>query len=184
MVENELLKITFTNKGGQPKSVELKKYSSLNTDKTVVLGGTDFDKISYSVNASKKPAAISELYFSPGTLVKNADGTQTVEFTSRGGNDEIITHSFLIRPSDYLIDWTVQLKGADQLLTQGAFNLTWQAQPHQAETDVTYERQQTNICYMEDNDFDYIMSKSEKKFEKPVQWVSVAQQFFNITLVC
>jgi len=182
VVENELLKITFTNKGGQPKSVELKKYTSLNTNKTVVLGGTDFDKISYSVNVSKKAAAISELYFSPGTLVKNADSTQTVVFTSQGGNGEIITHSFLIRPSDYLIDWTVQLNGADQLLTQGAFNLTWQAQPRQAETDVSYERQQTNICFMEDNDFDYIMSKSEKKFEKPVQWVSVAQQFFNITL--
>jgi len=46
-----------------------------------------------------------------------------------------------------------------------------------------YERQHTNICFYEDEEFDYIMSKTSKKFEKPVQWVSVAQQFFNITLI-
>ncbi|RZK46335.1 MAG: membrane protein insertase YidC, partial [Pedobacter sp.] len=46
-----------------------------------------------------------------------------------------------------------------------------------------YERLQTNICFVEDNDFDYIMQKTEKTFEKPVQWVSVAQQFFNMTLI-
>jgi len=182
VAENELLKITFTNKGGQPKSVELKKYVSSNGGKPVVLAGTDFDKISYSVNAAKKPAAISELFFAPGTVSKNADGSQVVTFSSNGGNGEIITHTYVIRPNDYLLDWTVQLNGADQLLTQGAFNLTWQAQPHQKESDVSYERQQTNICFYEEGDFDYIMSKSEKKFEKQVQWVSVAQQFFNITL--
>src|SRR6185436_8658711 len=86
VVENELLKITFTNKGGQPKIVELKKYNSLKANKPVVLGGNDFDKISYSVNVAKKAAAISELYFNPGSLVKNADGSQTVVFASQDGN--------------------------------------------------------------------------------------------------
>jgi YidC/Oxa1 family membrane protein insertase len=82
-----------------------------------------------------------------------------------------------------MIDWTVQMDGADQLLDQGNFNLTWQSRLNQQETDVVYERAQSTICFLEDNDFDYIQSKSEKKFEKPVSWVSVAQQFFNTTLV-
>jgi YidC/Oxa1 family membrane protein insertase len=82
-----------------------------------------------------------------------------------------------------MIDWNIQMKGADKLLTQGNFNLVWQAQPVAQEKDVTYERQHTNICFYEDQDFDYVMSRTEKKFEKPVQWVSVAQQFFNTTLI-
>ena len=75
------------------------------------------------------------------------------------------------------------MKGADKLLTQGNFNLIWQAQPVAQEKDVVYERQQYKYCFYEDKDFDYILSRTEKKFEKPVQWVSVAQQFFNTTLI-
>jgi len=46
-----------------------------------------------------------------------------------------------------------------------------------------YERQMSNICFSEGNEFDYISSKTERKFEKPVQWLSVVQQFFNTTLI-
>jgi YidC/Oxa1 family membrane protein insertase len=41
----------------------------------------------------------------------------------------------------------------------------------------------SNICFSEGNEFDYISAKNERKFEKPVQWVSVVQQFFNSTLI-
>ncbi|MBO9570887.1 MAG: membrane protein insertase YidC [Chitinophagaceae bacterium] len=181
-VENEVLKIVFTNKGGQPEKVELKNYKSFDST-PVVLSGSAFDKISYAINTSQgQSAQASELFFNGGEVIKNADNSQTITFQLpvTGG---AITHQFTIKPNDYLIDWNVQLNGADKLLTQGAFNLIWQSQPLQHEKDVKYERQHTNICFYEDNDFDYIMSKTSKQFEKPVQWVSIAQQFFNITLI-
>src|SRR5689334_23266509 len=37
VLENEVVKISFTNKGGQPKTVELKSYKSLIDGKPVVL---------------------------------------------------------------------------------------------------------------------------------------------------
>lgn len=184
VAENDLLKITFSNKGGQPKKIELKKYRSADST-SVVLGGTPFDKFSYPVNtlAGQAPAQVSDIFFTGGTLVKNNDRTQTITYTAQGTGGETVTHTFTIRPDDYLIDWNLAFDGADKLLTQGSFNLTWQSQPQQQESDVDYERQQTNICFIENEDFDYILSKSEKKFEKQVQWVSVAQQFFNTTLI-
>ena len=183
VVENEVLKLVFTNKGGQIKSAELKNYKSA-SGKPVILSGTSYDKISYSINTAPNQAAqVSELFFSPGQINKNSDNSSTVSYSLSGAAGEEVIHQFTIRPSDYMIDWNVQMKGADKLLTQGNFNLTWQAQPIAQEKDVVYERQQTNICFYEDQDFDYIMSRTEKKFEKPVHWVSVAQQFFNTTLI-
>ncbi len=181
-VENEVLKITFSNKGGQPERVELKKYNSYDST-PVLLAASPFDKISYSVNTGRgQSAQAGELFFQPGTVTKNADNSQTVSYQLPLNGDAII-HQFTIRPNNYLIDWNVQMNGADKLLTQGAFNLVWQVQPVQQEKDVLYERQNTNICFYEDNDFDYIMSRTSKRFEQPVQWVSVAQQFFNTTLI-
>jgi YidC/Oxa1 family membrane protein insertase len=183
VVENDVLKIVFTNKGGQIKSAELKKYTSA-SGKPVVLGGTSYDKISYSINSAPNQAVqISELFFLPAKIIRNTDGSSIVSYQLNGATGEEIIHQFTIRPGDYLVDWNVQMKGADKLLAQGNFNLVWQAQPIAQEKDVVYERQQTNICFCEDQDFDYIMSRTEKKFEKPVQWVSIAQQFFNTTLI-
>jgi len=186
VVENEVVKITFTSKGGQPKQVELKNYKSLiNKKQPVLLNSTAFDKISYSINtpASGGSAQISDLYFLPAKVVRNADNSQTVLFQIPVPGSGNITHVFTIRPNDYLIDWAVQMTGADKMLTQGNFNLIWQAQPQQQETDVIYERQQSTVCFYEDDGFNYVMTKSQKLFEKPVQWVSVSQQFFNTTLI-
>jgi len=180
-VENEVIKVTFTTKGGQPGKVELKKYKSVDSN-LVVLNGTSFDKISYAVNAAPNQAVqVTDLNFVGGDIVKNADNSQTITFQRPLPNGTIV-HKFTLKPNDYLLDWNVQMGGADKLLTQGAFNITWQNQPVQHESDVKYERLQSNICYYSDNDFDYIMSKSEKKFDKQVQWVAVSQQFFNTTL--
>src|SRR6185295_3390125 len=59
----------------------------------------------------------------------------------------------------------------------------WHAEMEKTQTYVYYEKRLTNACFSTDNEFDYISSKTEKTFEKPVQWVSVVQQFFNRTLI-
>lgn len=181
-VENEVIRISFTNKGGQPSAVELKNYVSGN-GKPVILNGTTFDKISYSVNSGQgQSAQVGELFFDTATITRQPDGSQTIAF-ELPLNDGKLIHQFHLKPDSYLVDWNVQMNGADKLLTQGAFNLIWQSRPMQHEKDAAYERLQSTICFYEDNDFDYIMSKASHKFEKPVQWVSIAQQFFNITLI-
>lgn len=180
--ENAVFKVIFSNKGGQPRKVELKKYKSFDSTQ-ITLGGQPFDKFSYAINSGQgQSAQVGELFFSPGTVTKNADNSQTVTFQLPVTGGTII-HQYTIKPDNYTIDWNIQMNGADRLLTQGAFNLTWQSEPIQHEKDVLYERQNTNICFYEDEDFDYIMSKNSKQFEKQVMWVSVAQQFFNVTLI-
>jgi YidC/Oxa1 family membrane protein insertase len=184
VVENEVVKISFTNKGGQPRQVELKSYKSLTNGKPVVLNNTAFDKFSYPINTGNNNSAqIADLYFATPKVVKNADNSQTVIYQLPVPGQGTVTHQFTLRPNDYLIDWAVQMAGADKMLTSGKFNLIWQQQPSQHETDVKYERQQSTVGYYEDNEFDYIQTKSAKAFEKPVQWVSVSQQFFNTTLI-
>lgn len=182
VLENDLIKVTFTNKGGQPASVELKGFNSSHSGQPVVLGGTDYDKFSYAINTGANQAAqISELYFSPAET-KTAGG-QGINYTLSSPGGESITHQFSLPDGQYMLDWTIQLNGADRLLTEGALNFIWQNQPLQQEKDIRYERQMTNICFFEDNDFDYIQSKNAYAFESTVNWVSVAQQFFNVTLI-
>ena len=182
-VENDVMKIVFSNKGGQPRAVVLKKY--LSPDKgPVVLLNSDFDRITYSINTrSNASSQTSELFFQPGAVQKNTDGSQTVDYVLNGDNGTSVTHHFKIDKNAYLIDFNIELNGANTLLTQGLLNMRWQNQGSKHEREVNYERQQSQIGFLEDGDFDYIFSKSQRKFEKPVQWISVRQQFFNSTLI-
>lgn len=181
-VENDVLKINFTNKGGQPAAVYLKNYKK--ADSTLVnLNAQEFDKISYALNGeNNRSIQVGLQLFNEPTIEKTADGNTLVTYELPVGENRVI-HQFTIPANGYLIDWNVQLNGADQLLTQGSFNISWQQQPRQLETEVEYERRNAIVGYYENNDFDYIMTKSEKVFEGNVTWVAINQQFFNTTLI-
>jgi len=186
-VENEVLKIVFTNKGGKAKSVQLKNYKSFDSS-LVELENNATDDLSYGVNTEntdKKTAYSADLFFNEGNIEKKPDGSQAVSFLVTVAPGETIVHQYVIKPNSYLVDWNVQLTGADKLLTQNAFNLQWKLKVVQHEKIAKYERQQSQIIYLEDGGYDYntLLNKTEKKFEKPVQWVSVKQQFFNTTLI-
>ncbi|MES1214204.1 MAG: membrane protein insertase YidC [Bacteroidota bacterium] len=185
-VENELFRVAFTNKGGQPKWVELKKYK--NQDSSLVkLAGSDFDRISYPINTGEgKVAYTADLYFNKIDSLINPDGSKTISLTLRSDSSSAyITHQFQIKPNDYLLDFNVQMNGADKLLTQGIINLNWQYSAAQQESSISFEKQNTQIGYVSDGEFDYhtIAKRSSKDFDKPTQWIGVRQRFFFTILV-
>jgi YidC/Oxa1 family membrane protein insertase len=183
-VENDVLKIVFTNKGAQPKEVELKKYNSFDSTAVKLMDSSSNTKISYAINTpSNQSSQIADLYFEDGQLVKNADGSQTVNFRLSTSAGESLVHQFTIPASGYLIDWNIQMNNADKLFTQNNFNLLWHVQLERIQKNIIYEKRLCNIGFYEDGNFDYISSHTEKAFEKPVQWLSVSQQFFNTTLI-
>ncbi len=75
-VENEALKIIFTNKGAQPKTIELKKYKRFDGSPVVLQNG-DFNNIGYDIlTGDNKKISTSELVFAPATVATNADKSQ------------------------------------------------------------------------------------------------------------
>lgn len=179
-VENSVLKITFTNKGGQPKEVELKKYA-LNGE-PVVLQNSEFSKISYAINSGNNEVAqTSDLAFTTNPVVMNADSSQTVSFTIKDSSGKSITHQYMIPAHDYLIDFSIIMNGADRLVSQNTINLLWQVQTTQAEKDILFEKTQLQVGQVEDGKYDFertIKGDGDKKFDKPVDFLSVKQQFF------
>ena len=187
-VNTDLFKIVFTNKGGQPKWIELKKFKNMDSGH-VKLAASDFDKISYPINTGVgKSALTSDLYFQPGIQVKNADGSITVSFQLKSSDSSApasIVHQYIVKPNDYMLDFDVQLNGADKLLEKGVMNLNWQYTAAQQESDIDFEKQNTQVGYIEDGEFDYhtISRRSSVNFSKPVKWIGVRQRFFNTFLI-
>ena len=181
-LENDVVKVTLTNKGGRIKFVELKKFKSF--DGTNVKLGTETDKLGYKINTSNNTSAETNDLFFTASAFDNKDGNQTISYSLSDSVTTPVKHTFTLKPGSYMIDWNIDLQNNNQLLTNGQVNFVWNSSTTQHEKSASYERMQmSNICFYEDNDFDYISRKTEHKFEKPTNWLSVVQQFFNTTLV-
>ena len=184
-IETDFLKITFTNKGAQPKLVELKKYQSVDST-SVKLVSSDLDKFSYILNTGLNATAnSSDLFYTGGDITKNADGSQTIVYTLADSMGKSIVHQFTLRPQDYMIDWNVELTGADKLFSQNSLNLLWQVESKQHEMDIQSEKRESQIGLMEKGGFDYFTMGDglNEKFEEGVKWLGIKQKFFISTLI-
>ncbi len=184
-LENDLIRIIFSNKGGQPKLIELKKYKS--ADSTPVrMVDSAFDKLTYVINTGvNTTAGITDLYFSSGGVKNNPDSSQSISYKLSDSSGKSIEHIFTLHKNEYMVDWNVKLTGADRLFSQNSLNLVWQAQARQHEFDIQGEKRETQIGLMEKSGFDYFTMGDglNKKFEEGVKWISLKQKFFNTTLI-
>jgi YidC/Oxa1 family membrane protein insertase len=186
-VENKLLKITFSNKGGQPKTIVVKDFETFD-HKPLVLQDGSFNNISYAINTgSNQTAQTSDLLFTPSTIQTTPDSSQIISFSLKTNNGESIEHQYIIKPDDYMIAFNIKLNGANKLVTQNTLNLLWQAKATKMEKDIEWETQQSHISFVENGGYDFehvVKGKDDnKKFVQPVDWLAVNQQFFAAAIV-
>lgn len=184
-MENEVFRIAFSTRGGQPKWVELKKFKAQDSS-LVRLAGGEFNRIDYPVNTGEGTTTIKELNFSGIERTVNPAGDSVLKLTLQADSaGPSITHQWVVKKNDYMVDFVILFNGADKLLTQGVLNLNWQYEAIQQEKDLSFEKQNTQIGYVLDGEFDYhtIGRRSDKQFSAPVKWIGVRQRFFNTILV-
>lgn len=185
-LENNVLKIIFTNKGGQPKIVELKKFKTFDGKPLFVQTG-NFNKLDYAIKIGGRSRQTAEIPFVAAPKVVNAaDSSQTISFTLKDSSGtKSVTHQYTIKKDDYMVDFNIIMTGADQLLDQNTINLTWQTEAKQVEKTLSYERSQSyyDYYYNGKTNFERIGKGGTDNFDKPVDWISFNPQFFITTLI-
>ena len=185
VLENELVKITLTNRGARPHAVELKKYKSTDSN-AVQLNASAFNKISYLINTgNNETASTDDLYFESGEVKKAADGSSSIAFSLRDSSGKSIIHYYTLTPNAYSLQWELQVKGAEKLFSQNKINLVWQVQADQQELDIQTEKRETQLGLYDENGYDYFTMSDglNKSWESGLKWLSIKQKFFNTTLI-
>ena len=185
VLENDLVKIGFSNKGGQPAYIELKKY--LSHDSTpVTLSNSEFDKLTYRINTGNASTAeTDDLFFTPSEIVKGQDGSQSITYTLADSTGRSVRHAFVLPANEYMVNWTIQLDQVPQLLSKNTVDFTWQVKARQQEKDVVGERRETQVDLVNAEGFDYFTMKNglSESWDGGVKWLAIKQKFFNHTLI-
>ena len=186
-IENKVLKITFSNKGGEPKQIEIKDFKTFD-DKPLILQDGNFNNISYPINiGGNRTAQTSDLLFTPLPVQTDSDGNQIISFRLQTNNGESIEHQYILKPDNYMIGFNIKLNGAEKLVTQNTLNLLWQVKAAKLEKDIQWEIQQSHVSYVENGEYDFEHiregSQDEKQFARKIDWLALNQQFFASAIV-
>lgn len=197
VLENDLVKITFSNKGGIPKTVLLKalqtsekegknqlKEFKTSDGQPLFLQKGSFNRMGLKIGSDAQNTA--DLYFSPATVEKITDG-QRIAFrlNKNSGANQYIEYVYVLKTDSYLVDFTINAVGMQADLPKGSIPFQWNSQADRQEHDMTQERLNNQMHWrLADKEHDYftLQNRSEEKLG-PLQWLSFKQQFFNITLL-
>ena len=189
-IENDLMTVVFTNKGGRIKEVVLKKYekSKLDSNKVVQksvlkLLEDNKNKFEYFLpisNLNSGRIKTSTLYFTPTISGK------TVTFRASAGNGKYFEQKYAINDGTYAIDYTIKLVGLDDQVDASNVQLNWVNYLDKIEENIKYEKNYSSAYfYTTDEDMDYCSctTDSEEAPDERVKWVSHSNQFFNSSLM-
>lgn len=183
VLENNLVRITFTNRGGQPKSVELKQFKRFDGSPLLLVGAGDQD-FSYLIQTGSKTAYTKDFYFTGGT-VEQQGNSQVLRYTLKDSLGHVIEHTYTLPADQYMLQLNIRIDGALQLLPQNTLTATWSFKAEPQERDVVYEKQNTTLSwYSADAGYDYKTAiKSDDKTIDGLTWLGTKQRFFNNTLI-
>jgi YidC/Oxa1 family membrane protein insertase len=184
VLENDLIKVCFTNKGGYPKSVELKLHK--NFDGTPVVLGSAMNQFAYPVKSiSGNVIESTDIDFLSDIKGNRTDSIQTIVFSANATSGNRIQHIFSIRKDDYLVDWNLIINGVPQIIPDQQVNLKWNITASQLEKDLKYEKGQSNIGYYENEEynFDAAGTGDSRTYGSQTKWIGVKQQFFNTSII-
>lgn len=190
-LENDLVRVTLTSKGGRIKEVFLKKFEKVLTD----TAGNDFksplrlledenNRFEFELpvaNTASGKVSTSELYFTP---VKNGN---TVTFRADAGEGRYFEQTYTLTPDNYRIDYRIAGNGLDNVLTQKSLRFNWENHLDKLERNQTYERTMSSVYFKStDAAADYCNCREDDTKslgDKQVQWFSHSNQFFNTSIV-
>jgi len=189
VLENDLFKVSFTNKGGRIKSVELKNYMKNVDDRKkphdqvpLFLLADDKNKFEYTIPSTTPGGTINtgQLYFQAKITGNKIVFTADIE----GGSIEQI---YAIGTT-YNIDYNLKLNNLSSKLAPNAerIHLKWIDYLDKIEINDNFEKFYTSVYFKEvDETPDYCSCRGDdnEKVEGRVKWVSHANQFFNTSLV-
>lgn len=209
-LENNLMKITFTNKGGRVYSVQLKNYQTHDSLPLLLFDGPDnrfglnffaqnrsieTDNFFFALEGDKKEVVVTGPEVKKGSEGRNKFNKQnpgskeSIKFKLEVAPGSFIEYVYTLEYNSFLVDFDMNLQGMNQYIAsnQTFLNLKWAIEvPRQEKMSKFGEDRYTNITYkfFEDETDHLSNSKSEEEnLSTRLKWIGFKQLFFSSTII-
>ncbi|PTM03444.1 MAG: membrane protein insertase YidC [Bacteroidetes bacterium] len=177
-LENNLLKLSFSNKGAQLIKAELKDFQT-------------YDSLPLNLIDSNSNFSLllqdERLYNTADLNFKVIDHTaNTLKFALQTDAGASLVYEYSLAADAYMVDWSVETNGMAPLLKHDQSELIWELQANRheknRENEITRTEMQYQLAVDEDVDNFNSTSADEELVEEALNWVAYRQQFFTTIL--
>ena len=181
-LDNNLVKVTFSNKGGRVVSATLKDYKD-QQGQPLTLFNEKESAMNFAFEGKNENILTEDLFFQPTNVT---DSTITMRLQTTGAG--YIDFAYRLLPESYMVDFNVRANGMQNVFPAAlkTVNIGWSQRARQQEKGFDFEQRYTSLTYKPvDDGSDYLseMSDDKETFEEPMQWIAFKNQFFSSVLI-
>ena len=184
VIENDVLKLTFSNKGAQITEALVKNYTTYNALPLYMIKDAN---ASFNINfgtTSNRTFNTKDLVFQP-VLSKNGDNT-ILSMKLKVSANQYLEYRYELKPNDYMIGFAVNSVGLNTVInSSSAVNLDFNLKGYSHEKSTKYENDNSALYYVKEKGKLDDLSKagSDNEEETDVDWVAFKQHFFSTMLL-
>jgi YidC/Oxa1 family membrane protein insertase len=182
VIENELLKLTIDNKGGQIVEALIKNYKTYDSLPLYMIKDNN---ASFNINFGTTDNRIlntKDLFFIP-TLSKN-NGNDVLSMKLKVSDTQFLEYRYEMKPNEYMVDFSIRSQGLSSVINgSNAINLNWSLKGFRHEKSLRTENTMYSWYYFKtDGEVDYIRPGNSEVVNS-LDWVAYKQHFFTSNLL-
>ena len=174
-LENELVRLTFSNRGARVTSAILKEYTN-QEGLPLELFNQDDESINFMLDGKNENIVTEKLYFQPVVVT---DSTLVFRMPVGAGH---LDFSYRLLPESYMLNFTVQAHGMQNFFPSSmkTMNVDWAQRIRQQEKGYTFEQRYTTLTYHTEKDTEHLSEmKAQSKELASLEWIAFKDQFFS-----
>ncbi|NDV44939.1 membrane protein insertase YidC [Flagellimonas sediminis] len=183
-LENEVLYLEVSNKGGQIVEATMKNYVTYDSVPVYLVKDGNANFALNFTTSDNRVLNTADLYFEP-SLSKSGDN-QVLSMKAKVADNQFLEYRYEMRPNEYLVDFTIRSQGLNGVLNSSKpVTLEWELKGIRHSKSVKYENRYTRLTYNHDGDNISKLSENselDEETEEDVKWMSYRQHFFSSIL--
>jgi YidC/Oxa1 family membrane protein insertase len=189
VLENELIKLTLSNKGGKVISAELKNYLSQDSLPITLFNKDEADYSFTMATRNNHIINTSALYFQPvAGITKDTDGNQQLTLRLQSDTEAYFDFTYTLPANDYMVDFVVSSKDMQTIMPLGSnyMIINWNSRIRQQEKGRQFEERYASLSYKYVSDDMEKLSESKddaKKIASKLKWIAFKDQYFSAVLI-
>ncbi|MHC8949194.1 membrane protein insertase YidC [Sphingobacterium hungaricum] len=187
-IENELIRVNISSKGGRVKSVELKNETNFDGSPLLLFEG-DNNKFGLLFNASGLNVNTNDMFFQlqGGNFSVAGADSQSIKARLNYNETQYIEYTYTLAGNSYNVGLAIDAIGIQNSidLKQKNILLNWETTLLQKEKNVKSEREKSTIFYKtSEGDVDHLSEAKDdsEKIEEKLEWIAFKQHFFSSIL--
>jgi YidC/Oxa1 family membrane protein insertase len=179
ILENEVLSLTVSNKGGYIIEARLKQLHTYDSIPVYLIKDGNAS-LNLQFSAENRLLNTEELYFEP-SLTQSGDAN-VLTMRLKTSNNAFIEYRYELSPNEYMLGFSVKSQGLEGVInTSQPIYLDWKLKGYRHAKSITYENRYSRLTYEYEDEKHSKLSPTgeDDELEKDVTWMNFRQHFFS-----